>query len=93
MKHFKTVVVPAKAETTKQELDKTTCDICGLVIETEQFSEEKVTVQYKTGNSYYPEGGSGEVEGVDMCPNCWKEKLVPWLRAQGCDIHTVEWDW
>jgi len=93
MKHYKTVVVPATEETTEQKIDKITCDLCKKVIEKDsKFSEEKVTIQYKTGNSF-PEGGSGDVTGVDMCPACFEEKLKPWLESHGCELHTVEWDW
>jgi len=92
MKHYKKVVIPATKEATKLELEKTTCDLCGEVIKQEMFSEEKVYVQYKTGASC-PEGGSGEITGVDMCSTCFNEKLTPWLKQQGCELHTVEWDW
>ena len=92
MKHYKTVIVPAVKETTNQVLEKTTCDLCGSSIVQERFSEEQVLVQYKTGDSY-PEIGSGEVTGVDICPSCFKEKITPWLESQGCSLHTVEWEW
>ena len=28
MRHYKTVVVPAKRETTQEEIEKITCDLC-----------------------------------------------------------------
>ena len=92
MNHYRTVVVAATEQTTKQQFEKTTCDLCHGVIEQAPFSEEKVSIQYKTGDSF-PEGGSGEVTGLDMCPTCFKDKLTPWLKSQGGIMHTVEWDW
>lgn len=89
MKHMKTVEVPA---TTKQVLDKTTCDLCGAVIRRERWSADEVTVRHRTGCSY-PEGGSGEEVRVDMCGTCFDTTLVPWLRTQGADPKPEDWDW
>ncbi len=90
MKHYKTVAVPA---TTRQQLTVMTCDCCkNMIVKKDSWSEEGVLVQYKTGNNY-PEGGSGDITSVDICPACFKEKLRPWLESQGCKFHTEEWDW
>ena len=89
MKHMKTVDVPA---TTKQVLDKTTCDLCGSVIKPERGNADEVEVKHRTGNSY-PEGGCGQEVRVDMCGNCFDTKLVPWLRTQGADPKPEDWDW
>lgn len=89
MKHYKTVVVP---ETKRQVIDRVTCDMCGEVIEKEEYMVDKVVIQYKTGSDY-PEGGSGEVVGADICPNCWKTEVVPWLESKVGKLRTTEWDW
>ena len=89
MKHYDSVIVP---ETTRLKLQKITCDMCGDEIKKGRFSEEEVTIQHKTGKSY-PEGGSGEITGIDMCPECFVNKLTSWLESQGCSLHTTPWEW
>ena len=88
MMHLRTVKVPAKE---KKVVEKGTCDLCGIVIEHRAFSAEEVEVRHRTGSSY-PEGGSGTVVEVDMCGSCFDNKLVPWLRSQGVEPQTREWD-
>jgi hypothetical protein len=89
MKHTKTVDVPAKTETV---VYKTTCDLCGNEIVRERFGAEEVEVRHKTGVAY-PEGGAGEETSVDLCGACFEEKLIPWLRSQGAEPVTKEWEW
>lgn len=89
MRHMKTVEVPA---TTEQVLDKTTCDLCGAEIKVGRYSAEKVDVRHRTGSNY-PECGSGEEVSVDMCGDCFDTKLVPWLRTQGANTNTEDWNW
>ena len=71
---------------------KVTCDICHEEIRREHGSAEEVTVEHKTGFSY-PEGGSGETVLVDICPKCFDERLVPWLKSQGAEPRKEEWSW
>jgi len=98
MRHYEAVVVPAKTE---EKLVKTTCDICGAEAKKGLWQssayevnevEIEVTVRQKDGTSY-PEGGYGTKYEVDMCPNCFKTKLIPWLESQGCKTERKEWDW
>ena len=89
MKHMKTVEVPA---TTRERVDFVTCDLCGAKIEDRPFEVNEVEVRHKTGSNY-PEGGSGDEVSVDMCGKCFDQKLVPWLRSQGVEPSTREWDW
>lgn len=89
MKHMKTVEVPA---TTREEVDFVTCDLCGAKIEGRGYDVDEVEVRHKTGSNY-PEGGSGDETAVDMCGKCFDEKLVPWLRSQGAEPRTEDWDW
>lgn len=81
---------------------KITCDICkreakkgswneGGVYEINE-TEIEVTVRQKEGTNY-PEGGQGFEMVVDLCPVCFKEKLVPWLESQGAVIEEKPWDW
>lgn len=89
MKHMKTVNVPAE---TKQELDRTTCDLCGAEIKAGRYSAEEVEVRHRTGSSR-PDCGAGEEVRVDMCGTCFDTKLVPWLRTQGADPKPEGWVW
>ena len=54
--------------------------------------ELEVTVRQKEGWSCR-DGGSGTEYIIDMCPDCFKNKLIPWCRSQGADIKEIEWDW
>lgn len=47
--------------------------------------EIEVTVRHKEGMRF-PEGVSYEEISVDVCPDCFKTKLIPWLESQGVKI-------
>jgi len=78
------------------------CDLCGTESKNEEWgdggsydvNETEITVEIrqKEGHSY-PEGGSGTKYEIDLCPNCFKNKLIPWLRSQNANIEKEEWDW
>lgn len=98
MQHMIKKIIPQR-ET--EELDSITCDLCGKVAKHGYWGsscwdvnevEVEVTVRQKDGQSF-PEGGSGTCFEVDLCPQCFKEKLVPWLISQGCPDKTDEWYW
>ena len=46
----------------------------------------------KTGSNY-PEGGSGEETTIDICPDCFKDKLIPWVESFGGKPTVKEWNW
>jgi hypothetical protein len=74
-----------------------TCDICkrtfaGDVWEKKFYTVLETQVSMKTGVSY-PEGGSGEKLTFDICPTCFKEKLIPALKELGAQPTTSEWGW
>jgi len=85
----------------REELVELSCDLCGRVAkggdwETSTWEvaevEVKVEVRQKDGDTV-PEGGWGTEYAVDMCPECFKSKLVPWLESQGCKARRQEWSW
>ena len=92
--------VPIKtAERT--ELSEVLCDLCGKVgkygdWETSTWevaeSEIEIEVRYKDGSSY-PEGGEGQKYNVDICPECFLTKLIPWFKSQGCKAKVEDWHW
>lgn len=82
-------------------LVETRCDLCGAIAKRGEWrstvyevneTEIEVTVRQKDGESY-PEGGGGTEIIVDICPRCFKEKLVPWLNSQGANIKSAVWGW
>ena len=98
MKTCKTINVPA---TTREVEDQTICDLCGCEEGSSKWdnsscwdvdeTEIRISVKHKDGYSY-PECGSGTEYAVDMCPTCFKDKLIPWLESQGCTAERKEWD-
>jgi len=77
------------------------CDLCGLLTEGDDWhagtwevneTTVRIEIKQKKGDNY-PEGGSGTEYEIDICPDCFKNKLVPWLKSQGADIQQKEWYW
>jgi len=98
MRHYTEKLQPEKLVKT---LTKTTCDICGRDAhqgywESSSYeineTEIEVTVRHKDGN-IYPEDGWGTKYEVDICPECFKTKLIPFLKSIGCTTERVDWDY
>ena len=89
MKHMKTETVPA---TTRQEVDFVTCDLCKERIKPgRMYDVDEVEIRHRTGMADFG-GGSGMETAVDLCGKCFDEKLLSWLRSQGAEPQTNEWD-
>lgn len=92
---YRDVEIPAKMERKEHELF---CDLCGAKSDAwkpwvkDSFDAVEVEVQLTEGERY-PEGGHGTHTIVDLCPTCFKEKLIPWLESQGGKFRVEEWDW
>jgi hypothetical protein len=52
---------------------------------------DDITVSRRKGSAF-PEGGMGQSWVVDVCPQCWETKVLPWLKAQGANVEPEEWD-
>ena len=98
MKTYKEIDIPAKKG---RELVAFHCDLCGRKADGEDWTrgsyvidetEMRVVMVQREGSSY-PEGGSGKEYEIDLCPRCFKERLVPWLISQGAKIEQKEWEW
>jgi hypothetical protein len=89
MKHMTRVTIPEKQV---DEVDHVTCDLCGMKIEAERFEVAEATVQIRRGSAY-PEGGSETTRSVDVCCDCFEQKLIPWLESQGAVIQENESEW
>lgn len=74
------------------------CDICGVSNEGDEwgsgeFDVAETEVICRTGEAY-PETGNGEQYELDICPKCFKEKLVPWVESHGRGKHEpTRWDY
>ena len=90
MRTTRKVNVPAATRTVT---DKITCDLCGNEMDEnghidedgryDEYTIEAVTVSYETGTCYPEDGHNTETELFDICPTCYKTKLVIWLKGQG----------
>ena len=94
MKHTKKVVVP---ETTREVLDFIVCDLCEEKAFGGDWAEgsyrvSRTSVSMEDGDSY-PEGGNIIKTSYDICPECFENKLMPWLAEQGAMPAEIESDW
>ena len=69
----------------------TLCDKCNERIKTGSYDYFECGFTYKTGSSY-PEGGSGELQSMQLCPKC-ADECVELLRANGYRVTDSEWEW
>jgi hypothetical protein len=77
--------------------DGMTCDLCGKESHfkschtwgTTHFEVQDVTVEWESGHSY-PEDRYTLTKFVDVCPDCFRTKLIPWLESQGATIKERE---
>jgi hypothetical protein len=76
-------------------LVETKCDLCGSTTITgwkrDQFDALEVDVKLKTGSAF-PITGRGEEISIDICPDCFTTKLVPWVQSQGGKPTATAWE-
>ena len=91
MKEKELVAIPA---TTEARLVKVTCDLCVRNIPWSfHGSFDEVSVCRIEGFRDYECGhGDGHKTAIDMCVDCFEEKLLPWLAEFGCKPITEEWE-
>lgn len=93
MKRYETVTETV----TSQKIVSLTCDLCGKDGKYNwggsawDVNETEISIRCRTGKDY-PSGGWGEHYEVHICPDCFKNKLVPWLNQNGANIQSEEWD-
>lgn len=88
--------VPA---TMREVVARLKCDLCGR--ESDEYNGwgksdehiEETEVRYKSGRSECWGGGCATEFEADICPACFKNKLIPWLQDQGATIRESESDW
>lgn len=74
------------------------CDPCGRRAPipsrgdfADDYEVKECTVEMKTGSSY-PEGGDVKTTSFDVCPDCFRARLIPWMESQGAKPSTDEYD-
>lgn len=92
MKRYEQRQQPAKVYDVHVE---TKCDLCGKTTtndwKTSAFDAIETEISMRTGDRY-PEGGFGEFTEIDICPDCFTGKLIPWVQSQGGEPTVKEWD-
>ena len=84
----------------RMEVDGVECDICREVFDAEFstydfetiwndncYEETVSTVLLKEGD-VYPEGDNRDIYAFQICPKCFKEKLVPFIESFGSKTTT-----
>ncbi len=79
-----------------------TCDICGHTVHgrrvvddewSEQaYHKEQVTVVMDSGD-VYPDNGFGSKLSFDICPECFRTRLVPFLQSLGAVPYVESWEY
>jgi hypothetical protein len=73
------------------------CDLCGLNAaqprndeyapwRNSHFDQDRVLVQHEYGTRY-PEATDIITDAFDVCPDCWRNKVVPWFAQHGATPH------
>lgn len=82
MKTYKTV------QKTVNVIDQHTCDVCNKDIKRKDaFDASITTVEAKIGE-VYPEGSFRKIYSIDICPDCFEDKLIPLVTT----VLAVEWN-
>lgn len=96
MKHTKTI----SENVSREIVDKITCDMCGCDGNStgnwkkERWSHEfeETIISFSEGRRY-PDCGDHVEITCDICPDCFKNMLIPWLKSQGVEPQTTKYDW
>ena len=97
MRRFKTMPV-TREERYDHEL---ICDICGHTVKSIEnnwagglYEDCRTEVTFQEGHSY-PEAITGKKLEFDICPTCFKDKLIPWIQSQNpnVDVKPKDYDY
>lgn len=97
MKHYKEITETI----TRQIEDKVICDLCkkegkfGSWEESRfEINETEISIKITQKEGYsYPDCGRCDKYEIDLCPDCFKNVLVPFLESKGADIRQECLDW
>lgn len=75
------------------------CDLCDTVTcessgdwNKGPYDTDETELRWRTGANY-PDGGHGKETTIDICPACFKDKLIPWVESQGGKPTAKDWEW
>lgn len=83
-------------EHTEECLVERTCDICaveadrpgaGQWVASSHFDVSQTTITLEEGSAY-PEGRDTTRMSFDICPTCFKNKLIPFMATHGAKPRT-----
>ena len=87
----------------EQVCTKMICDLCGFQSPSagswpsrdpdDYYYTGNTTVEFRDGHFYGDGEGSGLEFKADICPTCFKEKVMPALANLGCGVKIQEWDY
>lgn len=92
MRKHKTIQVPSSY------LELIRCDLCGFEAKNDNWDAygyefNRTKIEHEVGTAY-PENTYGVRYRIDICPACFREKLVPWLKEQGAtDVEYKDFDY
>ena len=95
MRTLKDVVVP---ERPYHETVRIVCDLCGAEAKGDTFdgsswTAEEIDLEVKvvmTEGTRYPEGYDTRRAKIDLCPTCFKEKLIPFVNENGVNHNVAD---
>lgn len=92
-----------KTKTVKREqVVALKCDMCGKTTNRDKgvrnwtnkkWRVEKVDTLHIQEGERYPEASKGDEVNVDLCPDCFRNKLIPWLEQNGVEIEWEKYDY
>jgi uncharacterized protein (DUF2225 family) len=89
--------IEAKRTTEETFIHSVECDFCHTIYKGEGWGKDgykkaETNISYLWG-TFYPDDCNGSEIEVDICPTCFMEKLVPWMKEQGVHIVKSEFPW
>lgn len=84
MKVMKSASIPAK---TISVLDHVKCELCDRTSKREdwspmQYDVDRPELSLEVGHNY-PEDRHTKITILDICPDCFRTKLIPWFESLG----------
>lgn len=78
-------------------LDHVKCELCENTCTNDNWSplQYEVTepeVSLRIGK-HYPEGGHAITTILDICPDCFQKKLIPWFQSLGGQVRQRDSDY
>jgi len=87
VKKYHEVIIP---EQTVTQLESTTCDLCHKTIKGDDWGSgdsyrqfvKEITISLDETTYWTQEGGTTTMTEFHICPECFKNKLIPWFKSQ-----------